>query len=459
MDIRASLLVAALAASAAPSLAQESGGDPSGGSAGARVELPIVGEVPVPGFIAGLLGLGGSDAKAGQSGGSEGSSGGQANLPAVVFEVAEEEPVGDAYRFLGRITPIERVAVQARISGFIESVEFEGGDNVESGDLLFQIQRAQYEAALEAAQAQLAGADAAFRETQRQAERQRELRESGTVSQANLEDALASLESARAQRLQAEAAVTQAELDLSYTSIEAAIDGQMSAPDITRGNYVSAQSGELAELVQLDPVWGVFALGENRLATWRQIGMGGTGTDGSTESDRISADGYTLSLVLPDGSVYTRDGTFDFIGNSVDPQTGTVAVRVRFENPDGLLLPNQNVTLRVAESDPPVRPVVPQAAVQLGRDGSAVWVVGDGDAASRVPVETASGPRPGTVSITRGLSGGERVVVRGALSLEEGQTVDPRRAGDTGNAGAPASGGGGGDGGEQSSGGSEGSSE
>ncbi len=431
------LLAAAFVAAGFPLSAQESGG----GGGGARLDLPVIGELPVPGFVADLFGLDGGDGGA-DGGGEDGSGSGQAGPPAVVVEPAEAQPVADSYRFLGRITPIERVSVQARIPGFIEEVAFEGGEMVAEGDLLFQIERAQYEAALGSAEAQLAGAEAAFRETQRQAERQRELAESGTVSQANLEDALASLEAARAERLQAQAAVDRAELDLGYTSIEAAIDGQMSAPEITRGNYVSAQSGTLATLVQLDPIWGVFALGENRLATWRQIGLSGSdpdapdgagGGDGGARS--LSAEGYDLTLVLPDGSSYGRGGTFDFIGNTVDPETGTVSVRVRFDNPDGLLLPNQNVTLEVRESDPPVRPVVPQAAVQLGRDGSAVWVVRDDDTAARLPVETAAGPRPGTVSITRGLAGGERVVVRGALSLSEGQTVDPRQSGSRGGAG------------------------
>ncbi len=454
------LLCATLAA--LPVAAQQEGSPPDE-AGGPTIEVPILGEIPVPGFLAGLLGL--------ERGGPEGAAQAQGGSrpPAVVFQRAETRPVGDSFRFLGRVTPIERVEVQARVSGFIEEVAFEGGEFVERGDLLFQIQREQYEIAVAAARARLDSAEAANAETRRQLERQRELRESNTVSQANLDDAISAAEAARAEVRQAETELRQAELDLGYTSIEAAIDGKMSAPLITRGNYVSGASGTLAELVQLDPIWGVFSLGENRLSRWRQLGIGTgevapIGRDGSSgragtgtgRSDAEAAENYRLRLVLPDGSIYAEEGEFAFVGNTVDAETGTVEVRVRFANPDGLLLPNQNVTLRVEEADPPVLPVIRQSAIQLGREGRAVWVVNEDDTVARMPVEVAPGPEPGTVAVTRGLTGGERVIVRGALRLEEGQTVDPRTAGGQGGLpGGGASGGAGGSG--QGSGGSGGS--
>lgn len=410
-------LVLSLSVAAVPAVAQQGGGAPT-------VDLPIIGEVAVPGFLANLFGLEANGASGG------GSGAGEAPPPAVVFEVAKERAVAESYRFLGRISPIERVEIRARVPGYIEEVAFSGGASVSEGDLLFQIERDTYEVALNAARARLAAAEAQLDETERQLSRQRQLAESGTVSEANLDDAIAAAEGARASRQEAEAAVSQAELDLGYTSIEAAIDGKISAPAQTRGNYVSASSGSLAELVQLDPIWGVFALGETRLETWRNLGLDGG-----------SPTGYDLSLVLPDGTTYAEGGDFDFLGNEVDAATGTVAVRVRFANPDGTLLPNQNVTLRVVESDPPVLPVIPQAAVQLGREGRAVWTVEDDDTVTRRPISVVEGPEPGTVAVTDGLAGGERVIVRGALRLSDGQTVDPRNADGSGGGTAGGSGG------------------
>ncbi len=427
----------------------------SGESGSPSVDLPVIGEVPVPGFVATLLGIETPGAGGGGQGG--GGQGGQ-QRPAVIYRTVETASVGDTFRFLGRIAPIERVSLQARVPGYVEEVAFEGGETVDRGKLLFQIERDQYEAALDAAKARLAGAEAQLSETERQLERQQELRQSGTVSEANFEDARAAAEAARADRLQARAAVEQARLDLGYTTIEAPIDGQMSAPLITRGNYVTPSSGPLADLVQIDPIWGIFSLGENNLVMWRRLGLGAQetapvsqGSNGGGQRTETGSDpspspsDYRLRLLLPDGSTYAREGEFAFVGNNVDAETGTVEVRVRFDNPDAMLLPNQNVTLRVEEADPPVLPLVPQEAIQLGRDGRAVWIVKEDDAVSRRPIEVEAGPDVSTVAVTRGLEGGERVVVRGALSLSEGQKVDPRRAGD-GGAGAPASASGGGSG-------------
>ncbi len=464
---------------AAPALAQQDqqqdqsgGGSPQEQSSGPHVDLPLLGEVPVPGFLAGIFGLD-DDASSGEGGG-EGQSQGP---PAVVFVTAEVQPVTETFRFLGRVEPIERVELRARVPGFIEEVGFEGGQQVDRGDLLFRIEPSQYDAALEAAQAREESARAQFTTAERSLARARELRESGTVSQAQLDDAVAAYEAARGDRLQAEAEVRQAQLDLDYTEITAPISGRMSQPFQTRGNYVSASSGPIAELTQLDPVWGVFALGENRLIEWQQLGIGGTDlapvgssepqdTDGSTDPQSAKApssprtgpeedaprdvsgtladetaasvDDYDLWLLLPDGSRYGDEGELSFVGNSVDPTTGTVEVRVEFDNPGGLLLPNQNVTLIVTEADPPEYPVIPQAAVMLAREGRSVWVVRDDDTATSVPIEVASVDRPGEVAVTRGLEGGERVIVRGSMALRDGAEVDPRRASDgSGMPGAP----------------------
>lgn len=433
-------------------------GDSEGDEGDVSVELPLIGEVPVPDFLANLLGM---EASA-QGQGEQGQGGqGQSRPTAVVFQTAEPQAVGESFRFLGRVAPIERVEIRARISGYVEDVGFQGGESVSEGDLLFRIQSAQYDAQLASARASLASAEAARLETERQLTRNEELRDSGTVSQAGLDDATAAAEAARAQVDQAQAMVQQAELDLSYTTIEAPIDGKISAPLITRGNFVSPSSEVMANVVQVDPIWGVFSLGENRLLEWTQLGIGGVssapieGAATAAQSTQSGSSEYRLSLQLPDGSTYQPAGEFSFVGNEVDPQTGTVELRVRFANPDGLLLPNQNVSLLVSEIDPPVLPVVPQAAVQLSRDGRAVWVVRDDDTVTRMPVEVTQAPEPGQVAITRGLDGGERVIVRGALQLEEGQTVDPRMAG--GQGGTPGSGGSGsqGSGGSQDSGSGE----
>ncbi|MBS1302574.1 efflux RND transporter periplasmic adaptor subunit [Loktanella sp. SALINAS62] len=415
------VLVVLIVMNAQPGAAQQ--GQGGSGDAPSVIDLPLIGTVELPGFLSFL----GRPQEQDQSE--------QQPPPAVVFTTADMRPVGDSFSFIGRIAPIEQVSLVTRVPGFIDAVDFEGGQNVQAGDTLFQIDPAPYQAELRAAQAELESAQAQEVEAERALARNQELRESGTVSQSMLDDARAAFQAARGMRLQADAAVDRAQLNVDYTTILAPIDGRMSAPNLTRGNYVTASSGPLAELVQLDPIWGVFALGETRLATWRRLGIGGSDTapvspsgDAPAESDAepLKVRNYDLTLRLPDGSAYATEGDFDFIGNSVDATTGSVEVRVRFANPDSLLLPNQNVTLHVTEANPPIYPAIPQSALQLDRDGTSVWVLQDDDTVRRATVQTTATDTPGMTAVISGLDGGARVIVRGASQLQDGQTVDPR---------------------------------
>ncbi|RFC62859.1 efflux RND transporter periplasmic adaptor subunit [Fulvimarina endophytica] len=405
---------------------------------GAVLELPLIGDIQLPSWLS-FLGTsdassnegGNADASSGGSGGGgqaqgegqgQGAGGGEGSSqpPAVVVTRAELQSVGEELEFIGTIEAIENVTLQARVNGFIEEVFFQGGDTVSVGERLFKIEDDQYQASLNAAQAQLAGAQAQFAEAERSLARAQELIDSGTIPQAQLDNARATYESAQATKLQAEAQVRQAQLNLDYTSITAPIDGVISAPMITRGNYVSAASGTLAEIVQLDPIWGNFPIGENRLAEWRRIGQGDRDA-----AERQSADDFRLGLILPNDETYQQDGSFAFVGNTVDPSTGTIEVRVRFGNEDGRLLPNENVRLRASEKEPPMLPVVPMAAIQLNREGRTLFVLNEtDDTVSRRVVETGKQMR-GNVAIQSGIEAGELVVVQGVQNLQDGAKVNP----------------------------------
>lgn len=463
------------------------------------IDIPLVGRIELPGFMAGWFGGGEGEEQASAGGQGGGDAGGASAEPAaVIVETVRTQAVGDTIDFIGTIQPIEQVAVRARVDGYIQNVAFRGGQQVRAGDLLFQIEPAQYEAALRSAEAQQAGAQATLSQAQRNFERQQGLAQSGVTARATLDDATAQVETARASLLQATAAVTQARLDLSYTRIEAAIDGVMSAPLITRGNYVSTTTAsELATLTQMDPIWGVFPIGEGQLITWQRIGVGetpetpiarngeiggageggtaaatapagedqgdavppgeigvadsGGGTriasaegtaaagapppppgaetvDAGTRADADAiGDDFRLALRLPNGADYAPNGRFDFVGNTVNAATGTVEARISFPNPGGILLDNQNVSLVASEKDPPVLPVVSQAAIQLSREGRSVLVVNGENVVERRPVTT--GKTIGNMaSVTSGLSGGETVIVRGSASAREGATVRPLSA-------------------------------
>ncbi|WP_062115176.1 efflux RND transporter periplasmic adaptor subunit [Aureimonas sp. AU40] len=497
--LRTALLLGALVL-AGPALAQGQAGGQGGGQSGEAqagsdekdpgFDLPLIGRVGLPGFMAGWFGKEEKDSGGAQQAGKQGGQGGEP--PAVIVQTVETRPVGDTFEFIGTIQPIEKVGVRARVEGYIQDVAFAGGQSVKQGDLLFQIEPAQYEAALRAAEAQLSGAEATRNQAQRNYDRQNELVRSGVTARATLEDATASLENAQAQYLQADAAVTQARLDLSYTRITAAIDGEMSAPLITRGNYVSSTTGDLATLTQMNPIWGVFPIGEGQLVTWQRVGpqqaddapmaenrpngqAGGGGAEAqgdagggemvassemtsSTEnsgdapiasasgtgaagapplpqgaenvdaaanaSDNGLASAYRLQLRLPNGALYEPPGRFDFVGNTVNATTGTVEARIRFPNTGDFLLANQNVTLTASERNPPILPVVPQAAIQFSREGRAVLLVKPDNTVERRPIEIGR-TIDNASAVTKGLEGGETLVLRGAASVKQGTSVRP----------------------------------
>ena len=361
-----------------------------------------------PLVVATLLALGGA-AVAQQPGP------GQTPPPAVVVERIEVREVSDPSEFTARVEAIESVDIRARVQGFLRTVAFEAGQAVKAGDLLFEIEPDQYEAAVASARAQVSRAEAARQAAERTLARNRELFERQTVAEATLDEAQAAFDIAAADVEVARAALRTAELDLSYTRITAPIAGQIGRAAFTRGNLVGPESGTLARIVQLDPIRVVFSVTEGLLVTLRQQASTGDGID---------PDALRLTLRLPNDTEYQPPGQIEYVESEVNPQTGTVAVRAVFPNPDHILIPNQFVTLILREEEVVSLPIVPQTAVLQDRQGRFVYVLGDDSTVSQRRIETGARVANGW-AVTEGLSGGEPVVVQGIQRLSEGMTVQP----------------------------------
>lgn len=348
------------------------------------------------------------------SGVAQAQQGEQMPPPAVIVERIEAQEIVDPTRFSGRVEAIEAVDIRGRVQGFLQSVEFNGGEAVEAGELLFTIEPALYETSLAAAQAQLAGAQATLREAERGLARNQELAERGAVAEAALDEAVAASETAEASVQVAEVAVRQAELELSYTRIASPIDGQIGRPLFNEGSLVGLDVGALARVVQLDPIRVVFSVTEGELVGLRQASSnGGPG---------INRDQLLLYLELPNGATYEQQGAFDFVAAEVDPSTGTVAVRAIFPNPDALLIPNQYVTLFAREAEEQIQPVVPQSAILQDREGRFVYVLEDDNTVRQQRVETGARVADGW-EVTQGLEAGDSVVVQGVQRLTDGTLV------------------------------------
>ena len=173
--------------------------------------------------------------------------------------------------FTGRTVPYEAVELRARVSGFLEKVVFEEGSEVKAGDLLYEIERAPYEAALEAAKAELARAEAKVVETQFDLEKVKNLSEKGVTSQQELVIAQANYDSAVATKLAAESKVTQAELDLGYTRITAPIAGVINESRVDPGNLVGQRAGKDHTARRLGKPQDIFL---NRTACGMQFFLG-----------------------------------------------------------------------------------------------------------------------------------------------------------------------------------------
>ncbi|HEV2566536.1 MAG TPA: efflux RND transporter periplasmic adaptor subunit [Microvirga sp.] len=341
----------------------------------------------------------------------------QAPLPAVGVMPVPVEDVSPSSEFVGRVEAVNAVDIRARVEGFIEARPFAEGQTVREWQDLFLIEDGAYEAALAAARASLAGAQAALRDAEGRLQRNQELRRTQAVSQAALEEIQAARDTAQANVMAAEASVRQADLNLGYTRIKAPIAGRIGAAAFAVGSFVGPSSGALARVVQVDPIRVVFSVSDRTILDFRD----GTGDAGNVGKDDLPGR-FVPTLRLSNGRDYPAKGGIEFAGNEIDPATGTLPVRARFPNPDGILVPGQFVTVVIRPSDPQRRPVVPVGAVQLDREGRFVMVL-DGDnkvAARRIRTGTQVGQN---WTVEEGLAGGETLVVQGLQNARPGAEV------------------------------------
>jgi RND family efflux transporter MFP subunit len=334
-------------------------------------------------------------------------------MPLVTVAPVVLQDVNPPAEYVGHVEAIQAVDLRARVEGFLEQINFREGSSVKAGDLLYVIEQAPYRAKVDADRAGVAQAQAALTRAQQYLERVKAVR-SGGVSATDIDNAVADELRARAQLQGAEAALERSQLDLGYTTIKAPISGRIGRTAFTRGNLVGPTSGPLARIVQLNPIRVVYSVSENDLSSIRPSSKD---TARSKENP-----GLVPRIRLTDGEVYKTPGRVDFENNEVDPSTGTIAVRAVFNNPDGLLLPGQYVTVLVSKKEPRIMPVVPQSAVQEDREGPYVLVVDDQNKVVLRRVKT--GPFAGSHwAVEKGLAKGEMVIVEGLQKVLPGQSV------------------------------------
>ena len=321
-----------------------------------------------------------------------------------------------------------QVEVVARVSGFLDEIAYQEGVLVEEGQVMFEMDRAPFQAQLDAARGELQASKARLLTANANLDRTRPLAEADALSQSDLDQAVGEQKAAEAAVYAAQAAVKTAELNLGYATIRAPVTGLAGRALQREGAFLNAQSesANLTFVAQVDPIWVNFSVSQNELAKVRRQERAGTLVP--PEGNR-----YQVEVVMSDGEVYPELGLVDFADPTLDQRTGTFMVRSVVPNPDATIMPGMFVTARLIGATRPNAIVVPQKAVQQSPNGHIVWLVKDKGVAEARPVVTGDWIGEDWI-IEQGLSGGETLIVEGFQRLGPGAPVKPVPAG----AGAPA---------------------
>ncbi|HQR49568.1 MAG TPA: efflux RND transporter periplasmic adaptor subunit [Steroidobacteraceae bacterium] len=351
-------------------------------------------------------------------------------VPAAVITVAVADVPYEA-EFVGETESSQEVEIRARVEGFLESIDYAEGSIVNQGDVLFQMDRKPFEAALDAAKAQLAAQQARLATASANLKRVGPLAAEDALSQKDLDDAQGSRDAAVAAVEGARASVLQAELNLSYTTIRSPLHGATSFARRQPGSFIAPGPDSLLTYVSaLDPMRVNFSISENEQLRFNKL-VG-------AKKLRVAADGgYTVKVVLADGSVVPAPGRVTFGDASYNKETGTFLVRAEVPNKDAMLRPGQFVRVRLGGATWVGAIELPQRAVMQGPQGNFVWVV-DGESKAQVRPVTV-GPLTGNRwIIAEGLKAGDRVVVDGGTKLAPGVTVKPTEPSAAAQTAAPA---------------------
>ncbi len=337
--------------------------------------------------------------------------------PSVTVAKVSSQDIRQTARFVGQVAAIDSVDLIARVSGFLDQKAVKDGSVVKKGDLLFTIEKAQYEASLTKAKADLASAKANAALQSANEKRDKDLLDKGHVSEANYEATLAQKQQAEASVEAAQSSLQQAELNLSYTDISAPFDGQLGKTTFSVGEVVGPDAGSLAKLISLAPVYVNFSVSEAQY-------LNAVKTHGINPEDVSPDKSPDLRLILPNGETYGETGKIVFIDNQIDTATGTISFRGQFDNKDIRLLAGTYVTVLLESPKSETALIVPQAAIQRDQQGAfALAITADKKVEQRY-VDLGQQVETNFV-VTKGLKEGDEVIVEGLQKVRPGVVVNP----------------------------------
>jgi len=340
--------------------------------------------------------------------------------PAVGIARAAEMPIIETAEFIGRIQSINRVALVARVTAFLDKRLFTEGSEVKQGDLLYQLERGPFQADVDAKQAALEQAAALLTNATITRVRAQALLSTVAGQRSTYDTALATERSDQAQVAAANANLENSKISLAYTEIHAPIDGKISSTEVTEGNVVSPTSGTLATIVSQDPMYVLFPVSSRAALELRERYAGHGG---------FSA--VRVKVRLPTGEIYAQDGKMDYVAPTVSTTTDTLTARAIIPNPkqqgeggDRTLIDGEFVQVLVEGLEPIKVLGVPRAAILSDQAGDYVFTVDRNDIVHETRVQLGQST-PSTAAIMNGLTEGQMVIVDGIQRVRPGLKVLP----------------------------------
>jgi multidrug efflux system membrane fusion protein len=333
----------------------------------------------------------------------------------VVTAPATLKPLPRRITAVGRVQVVASVAVKTRIDGEIAKVAITDGQEVKAGDLLFQLDPRQAQAALAQAQANLARDRANLTNAERQVARLKPLGERDYVTKVTLDTASTSALTAEAQMRATEAQIESLKIQLSYLTIRSSIDGRAGTITLKAGNSIKANdTAPLVTINQMKPIYVSFAVPQADITELRH----------AMESGPVTV---TASAPNTPDIRDVETGTIAFLENAIDPLTNTISVKASFPNSATRLWPGQYVNVVVTLGTQANALAVPNEAIQSGQTGPFVYLVRPDMTIETRPVAVDRMIGKETV-VGRGLAAGDKVVIDGQLRVTEGTKVQLRTA-------------------------------
>jgi len=334
-------------------------------------------------------------------------------VPEVSTVTVQTQKIMLANELPGRTSAYRIAEIRPQVSGLIQKRLFTEGSDVKAGQVLYQIDPAPFQAALDNAKAALGRAEANLPSIRSRVERYKELLVDKAVSQQDYDDAAAALTQVEADIQYWKAMVETARINLGYTKVTAPISGRIGKSNVTEGAIVTAyQPMALTTIQQLDPIYADVPQSTTELLRLKDSGLNHEGTDHNK-----------VKLILGDGTAYLLEGTLQFSDVTVDPSTGSVILRVVFPNPDGILLPGMFVRAVVKEGLNEQAILIPQQGVSRDHKGNPVALIADAEGKVVQRMLTLDRAIGDKWLISSGLAPGDRVIVEGMQMLRPGTVV------------------------------------